>query len=552
MNIMAGMDQAGRFLSQGRIYVALVLVAACLLSGCSLAAMAERQTGDAEGSTSAEETVDVERTANAGTPDRPNIILILTDDLDADSISHMPNLQSQLIERGTTFENAFVTDPLCCPSRATVLRGQYAHNHEILSNEPPHGGFEKFRAMGRQNSTIGTWLQSAAYRTILVGKYMNGYEGTQVPPGWDEWYAVSGNYMSTDLNENGRIVSYDPERDHLDDVLADRAIGYVGRPGGGAPSFFVPHRPFFMWVGTTAPHQPADPAPRHADAFADISLPRPPSFDESDVSDKPAWIRDNPPLNPEQISFAEELYRKRLQSMLAVDEMIGRLVGALKKSGELDETYLFFTSDNGWHAGEHRLTPGKWTAYEEDIRVPLIVRGPGVPEGRKLEHLVLNNDLAPTFADLGGAEVPSFVDGRSLKPLLTDNPPPPGVWRQAFLVEAMAESAEVLPSVDDESLIPLLTGDTQPPEDTRRSSPLDEAPLKEAGRPALEAVRTEDRLYVEYETGESELYELEKDPYELNNVYEDTELKHLWRLEGALDALRDCVGEECRAAEDGY
>jgi N-acetylglucosamine-6-sulfatase len=552
MNIMAGMDQAGRFLSQGMIYAALVLGAACLLAGCSLAATAERQTDDAEKTTSAEETVDVERTSNTGTPDSPNIIMIVTDDLDAGSISHMPNLRSQLIERGTTFEKAFVTDPLCCPSRATILRGQYAHNHEILGNEPPHGGFEKFRALGHQNSTVATWLQSENYRTILVGKYLNGYEGTHVPPGWDEWYAVSGNYMSTDLNENGRIVRYGPERDHLDDVLADRATGYVGRPGGGAPSFFVPHRPFFMWVGTTAPHQPADPAPRHADAFADVSLPRPPSFDESDVSDKPAWIRDNPPLNPEQISFAEDLYRKRLQSMLAVDEMIGQLVETLKESGELDETYLFFTSDNGFHLGTHRLTAGKWTAYEEDIRVPLIVRGPGVPEGRKLEHLVLNNDLAPTFADLAGAEVPPFVDGRSLGPLLTDNPPPAYSWRRAFLVEAMAESAEVPPSVDDESLIPLLTGDTQPPEDTRRSSPLDEAPLKEAGRPALEAVRTEDLLYVEYETGESELYDLEKDPYQLNNVYEHTELKHLWRLEGALEALSDCVGEECREAEDGY
>ncbi len=551
MNIMAGMDQAGRFLSSGRIYAALVLLAACLLAGCGLA-MAERQAGDVERTMSAEETTGAERTANAGTSERPNVILILTDDLSADELSHMPNLRSQLIERGTTFENAFVTNSLCCPSRATILRGQYAHNHKILGNNPPHGGFEKFRRLGHEDSTIATWLQSAGYRTTFVGKYMNGYRGTHVPPGWDKWYAVSGNYMSTDLNENGRINYYEPGRDHLDDVLAEKAVGYVRRPGGRIPSFFVPDRPFFMWLGTTAPHQPADPAPRHEDALAEVSLPRPPSFDESDVSDKPAWIRDNPPLNPEQIARAEDLYRKRLQSMLAVDEMIGQLVDALKESGELDETYLVFTSDHGFHLGTHRLTAGKWTAYEEDIRVPLIVRGPGVPEGKKLEHLVLNNDLAPTFADLAGAEIPSFVDGRSLKPLLSDNPPSPDAWRQAFLVEAMAESAEVLPSVDDRSLIPLLTGDTQPPEDPRRSSPLDEAPLEDAGRPGLVAIRTEDRLYVEYATGESELYDLEKDPYQLDNDYEDTELKRLWRLEGWLEALRDCAEEECRAAEDGY
>ena len=214
---------------------------------------------------------------------------------------------------------------------------------------------------------------------------------------------------------------------------------------------------------------------------------------------------------------------------------------------------IFFTSDNGFHLGAHRLTAGKWTAYEEDIRVPLIVRGPGVPEGRTLSELVLNNDLAPTFAELGGVEAPSFVDGRSLEPLLREEAPPPtDEWRRAFLVEAIAESVEVPPSVDDRSLIPLLTGDTQPPEDTRRFSPLDEAPLKDAGRPGLKAVRTKDRLYVEYETGESELYDLRKDPYQLNNAYEETELKHLWRLEEGLDALRDCAGEECRAAEDGY
>ncbi len=197
---------------------------------------------------------------------------------------------------------------------------------------------------------------------------------------WDEWYAVSGNYMSTDLNENGRIVSYDPGQYHLDDVLAGKAVGHIRRPNGGVPFFDLPSKPFFMWLGPTAPHQPADPAPRHEDALANASLPRPPSFDEDDVSDKPAWIRDNPPLGLEHTAYTEDLHRKRLQSMLAVDDMIGELVEALKESGELDDTYIFFTSDNGFHLGIHRLSVGKWTAYEEDIRVPLIVRGPGVPE----------------------------------------------------------------------------------------------------------------------------------------------------------------------------
>jgi N-acetylglucosamine-6-sulfatase len=534
MNIMAGMDQAGRFLSSGRICAALVLVAACLLAGCGLA-MAERQT-----TTGPEETVSVERTANTGLPERPNVILILTDDLDAASVSHMPNLRSLLIERGTTFENAFVTDPLCCPSRVTILRGQYAHNHGVLSNEPPHGGFEKFRTLGHQRSTMATWLKSGGYRTIFVGKYMNGYEGTQVPPGWDEWYAVSGNYMSTDLNENGTIKYYDPESDYLTDVLADRAADYARDPSGNVPSFLLPDKPFFMWLGTTAPHQPAEPASRHADALAEASLPKPPSFDEEDVSDKPDWIRDNPPLSPQQSSYMEDLYRKRLQSMLAVDEMIGQLVNALEESGELENTYIFFTSDNGYHFGTHRLSVGKWTAYEEDIRVPLIVRGPGVPEGRKLEHLVLNNDLGPTFAELGGAQAPSFVDGRSLVPLLRAESPSVDDWRQAFLVEAATElgGTEADPTVDDGSPELPLSGDP--------------SPERRWGHPALEALRTEEGLYVEYESGERELYDLREDPYQLDNRYEIADPDLIQRAEGWLEALRGCAGETCRAAEDGY
>jgi N-acetylglucosamine-6-sulfatase len=226
-----------------------------------------------------------------------------------------------------------------------------------------------------------------------------------------------------------------------------------------------------------------------------------------------------------------------LRSMLAVDEAIGRLVDTLRESGELDTTYLFFTSDNGWHAGEHRLTAGKWTTYEEDVRVPLIVRGPGVPEGRTLDHLILNNDLAPTFAQLGEAQAPAFVDGRSLKPLLSDYPPPLKDWRSAFLVEAATELGG--------TLVPLLSGD-QLPENWRQ------APREDWGRPGLEAVRAEDHLYAEYGNGERELYDLEDDPHELDNRYRAADSELLRRLRGRLAALRGCAGADCRTAEDGH
>ena len=466
------------------------------------------------------------------TEDRPNMVLILTDDLDAGLLQRYgeryPNLR-ELADGGTTFENAFVTDPLCCPSRATTLRGQYAHNHRIVGNWPPLGGAEKFRDLGRENSTVATWLQEEGYGTTLVGKYMNDYHGGRLPVGWDDWYGISGGHESHDLNENGRIHSYDPQGHHLDDVLAEKAAGSVRRSGEGGP-------PFFMWVGTQAPHAPAEPAPRHVDAFPEVRLPRPPSFDEGDVSDKPRWVRDNPRLERGEIPSMQDLYRDRLRSMLAVDDMVGRLVDALRESGELENTYVFFTSDNGWHAGEHRLTTGKWTAYEEDVRVPLIVRGPGVPAGRTLPHLVLNNDIAPTFADLAGADPPGFVDGRSLAPLLEGSPPPSGDWRSALLVEAATELGP--------TAVPPLSGDPLP-EDWQR------VPREYWGRPGLEAVRTGDHLYVEYGDGGRELYDLREDPHQLDNLYEKADPGLLRTLQERLAALRDCSGSGCRAAEEG-
>ena len=282
-------------------------------------------------------------------PKPPNVVLILTDDLAFEDVNpatlkHMPHLRA-LMEEGTTFENAFATNSLCCPSRATILRGQYTHNHQILHNQPPFGGAERFRFSGGDSSTMATWLKEYGYLTSFFGKYLNGYSGHYVPPGWDEWYAVSGNFLSNDLNENGHIVSYDADRYHLDDVISDKASAYAEHAARPDPPFFTANRPFLMWIGTKAPHQPATPAPRDNKTYPDVSLPRPPSFDEKDVSDKPGWVSDNPTLSAEQKRYMEELYRKRLQSMLAVDDMIGDLVGALHDSGELDNTYIVFTSE---------------------------------------------------------------------------------------------------------------------------------------------------------------------------------------------------------------
>ncbi len=545
-------------------WATLVLAAVlAFLAGCG-ASIGEAIPGgaregapDAEANTKDGAEEDIEGGVAGEDAEPPNIIVIPTDDLavwdlDAEALEKMPNIREELIGKGTTFENSFVTNSVCCPSRATTLRGQYSHNHQVLSNGPPLGGAERFRISGGDDSTAATWLQEEGYRTAFFGKYLNAYYGDYVPPGWDEWYGVSGNFLSNDLNENGVTISYDPDRYHLDDVLSEKASDYVERTSGADPPFFTTDRPFLMWIGTKAPHQPATPAPRHEDEFQDVELPHPPSFDEEDVSDKPRWIRDNPPLGEDQIAYMEELRKKRLRSMLAVDDMVGDLFDSLRESGELDDTYVFFTSDNGFHLGQHRLGAGKWTAYEEDIRVPLIVRGPGVPEGETLPHMVLNNDLAPTFADLAGVDPPDFVDGRSLVPLLDGSPTPEEDWRQRFLVEAVAERGGVPrpPFVNESEVTPLVSGDPLP-RNWRRTSSARAESSEEWGRPWLKALRTKEHLFVEYKTGEHELYDLRTDPHQLDNFYDRAPGDLLRRLNAQLDSLRQCEAEGCRAAEGG-
>src|SRR5215217_954716 len=238
---MTGRPRPRRQLSSA----AIALVVLCLLAGCG------------------------PPTRVVGTSDAPNVILVLADDLDArlleEHLADYPNLR-ELAAEGTTFENAFVTDPLCCPSRTSILRGQYAHNHEIVGNSCPRGGSKKFRVLRLGESTVATWLQDEGYRTVLIGKYMNGYYGTRVPLGWDDWHAIAGDYLSNDFNENGLIRHYNPKRYHLDDVLSGKATGYV-------PHAAEEGSPFFMWIGTKAPHPPALPAPRDEDSFLSARLP---------------------------------------------------------------------------------------------------------------------------------------------------------------------------------------------------------------------------------------------------------------------------------------
>ena len=456
-------------------------------------------------------------------PSQPNIVLIMTDDEDVAAHEFMPKTKALLENRGVRFDNFFVTYSFCCPSRASILRGQYPHNTHIVGNEQPWGGFEKFRQLGLEESTVATWLQGAGYHTAMIGKYLNRYvpERDGVPPGWDEWY-VGGNahpsYNYT-LNENGRTVAYgSAPKDYLNDVLTDKAVQVIRRASAAG-------QPFFVYVLPYTPHSPSVAAPRHEGMFADAPLPRTPAFDEADVGDKPEFIRRIPPLDPGQIGRLEDEYRRRLRSLQAIDDMVERIVGALEATGDLDHTYVIYSSDNGFHLGEHRLPAGKDFVYEEDIRVPMVVRGPGVPAGQRIEAIVLNNDFAATFAEIAGIEAPESVDGRSFLPLFADPGQP---WRESFLIERRQLETQYVDLAERLGMTP---------------NEIDQAAQ-------YDAIRTREWIYAEYGTGERELYDVAHDPHQLDNVVETADPALVAALAARLAGLRTCAGAKCRELED--
>jgi arylsulfatase A-like enzyme len=440
-------------------------------------------------------------------PLKPNIVFILTDDLDSRSMDILPRLPTLLTQAGLSFPRYYVTHSLCAPSRASILTGQYTHNHRVLYNLGPQGGFPGFHGRGLEASTVATWLKAAGYRTALIGKYLNDYATgapqSYVPPGWDEWRAdltaeLDLRYYNYSLNENGTVVRYgQAAQDYSTDVFAGQAVDFIRRAAGDEKT------PFFLYLAPHAPHKPAVYADRHAHEFKGGGAFRVPSFNEDDVREKPAFVQNVQHLNHREIQLLDELQVSRLRSMLAVEEMVDRILQALIASGRLENTYIFFTSDNGLEMGEHRLAARKNVNYEEAIKVPLVVRGPGVPAGQSRPHPVLNIDLAPTFAELAGATVPDTVDGRSFAPLLGGTPPGPESWRKEFLVEYY--DADV-----------------------------------SAG------VRSEDYLYNFLESYEVELYDMRVDPYQLHNLKRHVDPAFLDPFARRLQELLACRAASCR------
>jgi N-acetylglucosamine-6-sulfatase len=449
------------------------------------------------------------------TKNPPNILFVLTDDLDLAEVEYMPQVKSYFVNGGTSFSNYFVNVSLCCPSRATMLRGQYAHNTGVYTNQKKDGSFIYLYRHGLEKSTIATWLTKKGYRNGYIGKYFNGYPRqapkNYVPPGWDQWASPinDSGYMGYKytLNENGNFVEYgDRPEDYNADVYTKKAQKFINQAARDK-------KPFFLYISYFAPHQPAIPAPRHSKLFPGAIAPRIPSFNESDVGDKPTHIRELPLLSQKETKKIDKLYQKRLRSLQAVDEGLVTLIDTLKASGQSDNTYIIFTSDNGFHLGQHRLPPQKETAYEEDIHLPLYVRGPNVPTGKTVDQIVSNVDLAPTFAELAGVKPPNFIDGRSLVSLFRRPLTIPQSWREVLLLQ-------------------------------HRLNPKTNPPI-----PSYIGLRTRHCTYVKYQNGEEELYDLRKDPYQLENLAKVISPPIIKEYAQRLFHLSGCRGETCRIRE---
>lgn len=455
----------------------------------------------------------------------PNIVVIMTDDQDdTGSLSTMPKVKSLLADQGVTFKKSFTDFSLCCPSRASFLTGQAAHNHGVLENSGPTGGYEKF--LPTEGNTLPVWLQQAGYITGFVGRYLNGYgkgnvPTTHVPPGWNTWKGLTGQeafgYYEYILNENGALKTYGSgEADYQTDVLAQKAEDFVNSQQGSAQSFF-------LWVTPLAPHTAAwpsvllwpQPASRHEGSFSNLALPQPLNFNEADVSDKPLFMKSLPVMDATQSAVVAESFRKRREALLAVDDLVEKVVNVLSAAGKLDNTVIVFTSDNGFFHGEHRVLVGKKLVYDESTRVPLIIRGPGISANQIRNQLVNNLDVAATVIDFAQATPGRTSDGHTLKELLKNDST---AWRTALLIQGN----DKIGKKNDSQFGP------------------------------FQAVRTSKYMYAQHTVYglltyfQKEFYKLDADPYQLTSQHANTSYNTIMNsLQSTLNTLKTCSGQSC-------
>lgn len=468
----------------------------------------------------------------------PNVVTVLVDDLDKMTTplwDAMPKTKALVADTGMDFSNMFITDPTCCPSRATMITGRYPHNTGVYDNSPPDGGYEAFAA-GAQNDTIGTRLQARGYTTAFMGKYMNLYDPSTdgVPPGWNEWFGTDQNLYSGydyDANHNGTVERYGSDPDDWEtDVLSDHAQAFIDQHVTADPQ-----RPFYLQVNTLAPHANVGPPVRYQpNPFAGVTIPTRPNTNEADVSDKPTWLRTGVPV-PDATAAALDLsrYQNAIGSLLGVDDLVSNLFQKLSDDGVLANTVFVFTSDNGMNWRSHRLQH-KMAPYEESLRVPFYMTGPGIAH-RVESHMMTNLDYTPTVLALAGAGAQPDLDGRNMVPIINGAN---GPWRKDFLVQYHGTYGYLSPPLDT-------LADVQ-------------AEIAKSGSiqlvPTYRAIRNQQYLYVEWYGGtvhEYELYDLSADPYEMTNLVATPEgasanASLTATLQARMNALSTCAGPSCR------
>jgi arylsulfatase A-like enzyme len=433
-------------------------------------------------------------------PSKPNVVLIMTDDQPTHTIEYMPNLNQELVDNGVNFTQGYVTTPLCCPSRASILTGQYTHSHGVTSNRPPNGSALAFDDL----DTIAVRMQQAGYVTSHIGKYLNSYDLLEppgyIPPGWDDWNVFyhkdekRSYYYDYSLAENNEFVTYGKaESDYSTDVLTQKAVDFIQA---------ARKRQFFLVLSYNAPHQTYQFAERHRDMFRtdDQVIPhRPPNFAQTDLSGKPEWLR---MMDPVDVPYVDNVHQRLLRTLMAVDDGIGEIVATLEQIDQRENTLIIFISDNGLALGEHRMTIGKVCPYEACLSIPFVVSYPAIIDEPRVDNRpVLNIDLAPTILDIAGLEIPASVDGLSMAPILGD---PGATWRDSFLFEHLQAD-------DEDGLV--------------------------AHIPTYEGIRTLQWKYIQYETGETELYDMQADPYEMQNLAESHQYSNL--ISELVESLRE-------------
>lgn len=382
--------------------------------------------------------------SSGGDKKRPNILLIMTDDQDVDlgSLNYMPNLMSLMKDGGANFINAYCSTPICCPSRSSMLTGLYIHNHEVYTNN--HNCSSRQWQETHERRSFATYLRAAGYRTGYFGKYLNKYNGSHVPAGWQEWGGLLKNsrYYNYTVQRNGQFIKYGDQypKDYYPHVITSEGINFLKKHKGMNPS-----SPMLLVLSYPAPHGPEDSAPEHAHRFFNATDHNTMAYNYAPNPDKQWLLQFIGRMHDIELKFTDLLMTKRLQTLQTVDEALAKLINTLEAVGELNNTYIFYTSDHGYHLGQFGLVKGKSMPFEFDIKVPFLARGPGIRSGSQISKIALNVDLAPTFLDIAGLEVPPHMDGRSLLPVLKSTSfgqSDTFAWRDSFLVESSGRHRE--------------------------------------------------------------------------------------------------------------